>query len=345
MIKPKTQKGSKESKSTGRRYLVTGGAGFIGSWLAERLLADGHDVVVMDDLSTGRLDNISPLEDNPRFEWVNDSVANEPLLQNIMDDVHAVYHLASGVGVLSVLQSPVHTIEATLYGTEVVLNCAAAAGNKKVLITSSSEVYGKSAKVPFQEDDDIAFGPTTMTRWSYGCSKAVDEFLALAYHQEMKLPVVLTRLFNTVGPRQRGDFGMVLPRFVSAAVKGAPIQVYGDGLQSRCFCHVHDTVEALIKLMDCPDAEGRVINVGSDAEVSMNALAERVRARVNPKAAVEHVPYEKAYVSGFEDLRRRVPDLTRVRGLINFKAARTLDDIIDDVAAEMRAKQERIDKL
>ena len=332
------------NEPSGLRYLVTGGAGFIGSWLADRLLADGHEVVVMDDLSTGRLDNIRHLEDNPRFDYVIESVANEALLQNVMDDVHAVYHLASGVGVMSVLESPVHTIEATLYATELVLHCASAA-NKKVLLTSSSEVYGKGTKVPFSEEDDLMFGPTTKSRWSYGCSKAIDEFLALAYHREMKLPVVITRLFNTVGPRQVGDYGMVLPRFVSAAVKGGPIKVYGDGLQSRCFCHVHDTVDALVRLMNCPDADGKVVNLGSDVEITINDLAERVRTRVNPKATIERVPYEKAYGEGFEDLRRRVPDLQRIHGLIGFKAARTLDDIIDDVAAEIRAKKEKIDKL
>ena len=330
---------------TGVRYLVTGGAGFIGSHLCDRLLADGHEVVVMDDLSTGRLDNIRHLEDNPRFDYVIDSVSNEALLQSILDDVHAVYHLASGVGVMSVVQSPVHTIEATLFGTEIVLHCAWGAGNKKVLITSSSEVYGKGTKVPFREDDDLLFGPTTKSRWSYGCSKAIDEFLALAYHKEMKLPVVITRLFNTVGPRQLGDYGMVLPRFVSAALKGSPVQVFGDGAQSRCFVHVLDIVDALVRLMNCDEAEGKVVNLGSDREITINDLAERVRERVNPKAKIEHVPYDKAYAEGFEDLQRRVPDLSRARGLIDFAPTRTLDDIIDDVAAQMRAKKEEIDKL
>lgn len=346
---------TKESRGTacrarteeGARYLVTGGAGFIGSHLCDRLLADGHEVVVMDDLSTGRLDNLHHLEDNPRFDYVIESVSNEALLQNIVDQVDAVYHLAAGVGVMSVVRSPVQTIESTITGTEIVLRCAWGAGTKgkKVLITSSSEVYGKGTKVPFKEDDDMLFGPTTKSRWSYGCSKAIDEFLALAYHKEMKLPVVVARLFNTVGPRQLGDYGMVLPRFVAQAVKGGPVTVFGDGLQSRCFVHVHDTVEALVRLMNCPDADGRVINVGSDSEITMNDLAERVRARVNPKAPIAHVPYEKAYEEGFEDLRRRVPDLSRVRSLIDFKPTRSLDDIIDDVAAEIRAKQARIDSL
>ena len=331
--------------SSKRRYLVTGGAGFIGSHLAERLLADGHAVVVMDDLSTGRLDNLKTLEGYSGFDYLVDSVANEALLQNVIDNVDAVFHLAAGVGVMSVVQSPVHTIEATLYATEIVLHCANQAGNRKVLLTSSSEVYGKGTKVPFAEDDDVLFGPTTKSRWSYGCSKAIDEFLALAYHKEMKLPVVIARLFNTVGPRQLGNYGMVLPRFIAAALRGDPIVVYGDGEQTRCFVHVADVVDALVRLMHCEAAEGRVVNLGSDEEISINALAERVRERVNPEVEIAHVPYAEAYEEGFEDLRRRVPDLTRVRQLIGFEPTRTLDEIIDAVADELRAKQRKIAEL
>ena len=327
------------------KYLVTGGAGFVGSHLAERLLAEGSEVIVMDDLSTGRLDNLKSLEKYAGFDYVIDSVANEPLLQNIVDNVDAIFHLAAGVGVMNVVENPVQTIESTLYATEIVLHCASQAGGKKVLLTSSSEVYGKGAKVPFSEDDDMLFGPTTKSRWSYGCSKAIDEFLALAYHKELKLPVVIVRLFNTVGPRQLGKFGMVLPRFIASAVKGDPIVVYGDGEQTRCFVDVADVVDALIKLMPCDEADGKVMNLGSNREISINALAERVRERVNPEVEIAHVPYDEAYEEGFEDLRRRVPDISRVRKLIGFEPTRTLDEIIDAVADEFRMKQRKIDAL
>ncbi|KPJ52041.1 MAG: nucleoside-diphosphate sugar epimerase [Planctomycetes bacterium DG_58] len=342
MTKKRRRRGD---EPTGRRYLVTGGAGFIGSYLSEKLLSEGHEVVVIDDLSTGRLENIRHLEGNRRFDYVIESVANEPLLQNVIGQVDAVFHLAAGVGVMSVVHSPVHTIEDTLYATEIVLHCASQAGDKKVLITSSSEVYGKGTKVPFNEDDDMLFGPTTKSRWSYGCSKAIDEFLGLAYAKEMKLPVVIVRLFNTVGPRQLGDYGMVLPRFVSQALRGGPVTVFGDGEQTRCFVHVTDVVDALCELMHSPEAEGQVVNVGSDEEITINALAERVRARVNPEAEIRHVPYEEAYEEGFEDLRRRVPDLSRVRKLIGFKPTRSLDEIIDAVATEFRMKKQKIDEL
>jgi UDP-glucose 4-epimerase len=341
---PVAKKKPKESPEA-RRYLVTGGAGFIGSHLSERLLNEGHEVVAFDDLSTGRLDNLRHLEGNPRFDYVIESVTNEPLLQNIINDVDAVFHLAAGVGVMNVVRSPIHTIETTLYPTELVLNCAASAGNRRVLITSSSEVYGKGTKVPFSEEDDMLFGPTSRSRWSYGCAKAIGEFLALAYHAERKLPVVIVRLFNTAGPRQLGDYGMVLPRLVAQAVKGGPITVYGDGVQTRCFLHVSDAVDALSLLMRCTEAEGQVVNVGSDEETSINELAERVRRRVNPRAEIVHVPYDEAYGPRFEDLRRRVPDLTRLGRLIGFKPARTLDDIIDAVAEECRTRQQKLDKL
>jgi len=342
----KRQRGKrKHTPSEKRRYLVTGGAGFIGSHLSELLLREGHEVVVLDDLSTGRLDNVKHLESESRFDYVIESVANEPLLQNIIDNMDAVFHLAAGVGVMSVVQSPVHTIESTLFGTELVLHAASMAGSKKVLITSSSEVYGKGTKVPFEEADDMLFGPTSKSRWSYGCSKAIDEFLALAYHKQMKLPVVIARLFNTVGPRQVGDYGMVLPRFVNQALSGGPITVFGDGEQSRCFVDVGDVVDALYKLMQSKKAEGQVVNVGSDEEITINELAGRVRGRVNPDAEITHVPYDEAYEEGFEDLRRRVPALTRIRKLIGFAPTKSLDEIIDAVAAECREKQRRIDGL
>jgi UDP-glucose 4-epimerase len=338
-------KGKEGGPRAASRYLVTGGAGFIGSHLAELLLNRGHEVVVLDDLSTGRLDNLRHLEGNPRFDYVIDTVINEPLPQNIVNDVDAVFHLAAGVGVMSVIQSPVHTIEATVYTTELVLNCAWSSGGKKVLITSSSEVYGKGTKVPFKEDDDMLFGPTTRSRWSYGCSKAMDEFLALAYHKEMKLPVVIARLFNTAGPRQLGDYGMVLPRFVKQALSGGPVTVFGDGEQTRCFIHVSDVVDALYRLMNCPAAVGRVINLGSDEEISINQLAQRVKTRLRADVQVAHVPYERAYEEGFEDLRRRVPDLSRLRTLIDHKPTKSLDQIIDDVATECRERQRGIKKL
>jgi len=338
-------KKKRRSESIGRRYLVTGGLGFIGSHLCGKLLSDGHEVVAIDDLSTGRIDNVKHLEGNPRFDYVIETVANEALLQNVCDNVDAVFHLAAGVGVMSVVQSPVHTIEATLYATEIVLHCASQADDRKVLITSSSEVYGKGTTVPFKEDDDMLFGPTTKSRWSYGCSKAIDEFLALAYHKELKLPVVIARLFNTVGPRQLGDYGMVLPRFVGQALRGGPIAVYGDGEQTRCFVHVIDVVDALCTLMHSDDAEGQVVNLGSDEEISINALAERVRERVNPDAEIAHVPYAEAYEEGFEDLRRRVPDLTRIRKLIGFKPTKSLDEIIDAVADELRMRRQKIEGL
>ena len=340
-----TERSKGSNPSAKRRYLVTGGAGFVGSHLAERLLADGNAVVVMDDLSTGRLDNLKPLEGYAGFDYVIDSVANEPLLMNICGDVDAIFHLAAGVGVMNVVRSPVQTMESTLYGTEIVLHCASQAGDKKVLLTSSSEVYGKGTRVPFREDDDMLFGPTSKSRWSYGCSKAIDEFLALAYHREMKLPVVIVRLFNTVGPRQVGTFGMVLPRFVAQALAGGPITVYGDGEQTRCFVDVSDVVDALCTLMDTDGAVGTVMNLGSDEEISINALAERVRDRVAPEVAVTHTPYDEAYADGFEDLQRRVPDVSRVRDLIGFKPTKTLDEIIDAVAEELRMKQQKINDL
>lgn len=332
-----------DGRAKRRRCLITGGAGFIGSHLAEKLLRDGCDVVVIDDLSTGRLENIRHLADNPRFDHVIDSVTNEPLVQNLVANVDEIFHLASGVGVMSVVNSPIRTIETTIIGTDTVLRCAASTDNRKVLITSSSEVYGKGTKVPFSEDDDMLFGPTVKSRWSYGCSKAIDEFLALAYHKELKLPVVIARLFNTVGPRQVGTYGMVLPRFVEQAISGGPIIVFGDGEQTRCFVSVTDVVDALCRLMNSDDAVGRIVNVGSDDEISINSLAERVREIVNPNVEITHIPYDEAYEEGFEDLLRRVPDLERIRELIDFDPVISLDEIIESVAEYARLKQQNID--
>ena len=321
------------------KYLVTGGAGFIGSHLVEYLLGKGDEVVVIDDLSTGRLDNIEHLEDNPKFDYVIDSVTHEALLVNLVEQADRIFHLASAVGVKLVMDAPVQAIEATLYGTEVVLNAASGSG-KKVLITSSSEVYGKNNAVPFREDSDLTFGPTTVTRWCYGCAKTMDEFLALAYWRQEKLPVVLARLFNTVGPRQTGLYGMVLPRFVEQALTGGPLTVFGDGSQTRCFCSVSDVVEALYALMHSDAASGEVVNVGTDREIAIMELAKLVRSRVNPKAEIRCVPYKQVYGEDFEDLGRRVPDLVKVKRLIGWEARMSLEETIDRVAEQVGRRLE-----
>src|SRR5690349_3590135 len=276
-----------------RRFLITGGAGFIGSHLAERLVADGHFVVALDDLSTGREHNVAALRarTDGRYQLVRDTVENEQTVNTLMASVDAVFHLAAAVGVQLVLDQPVRTIRTTIHGTEVVL-AAAARVNRPVLITSSSEVYGKGARVPCSEDDDVVMGPTKTTRYCYAYCKGIDEFLGLAYHKQYQLPVVIVRLFNTVGPRQVGMYGMVLPRFVSAALTGEPITVYGDGTQSRCFCHVSDTVGALVALMNNPACAGQVYNVGGDEEISMNGLAQRVIELTGSSSKIVHIPYE-----------------------------------------------------
>lgn len=316
-------------------YLVTGGAGFIGNFLAERLLDDGHDVTVLDDLSTGHYDNVARLEGRDRFRLVIGSVTDQPLLDDVIRPCHAVYHLASAVGVKLIMDRPVRVIETIFQGTDVVLRFASRY-RKKVLLTSTSEVYGKSENVPFQEDGDRLEGPTSKHRWAYACAKALDEFLALAHWKETRLPVVVTRLFNTVGPRQTGQYGMVVPRFVQSAIKGETITVHGDGQQSRCFCHVLDVVDALVGLMNCPEACGQVVNVGDDAEISIRGLAERVIALVGSSSEIKTVSYEQAYGEGFEDMRRRVPSLAKIRRLTGWRARRDLDAIIRDVHASMR---------
>jgi UDP-glucose 4-epimerase len=315
--------------------LITGGAGFIGSHLAERLLAEGHRVLVVDDLSTGRFDNIAHLKGHERFEYFIDTIANEGLLAELVDRADWVYHLAAAVGVMLIVERPVSSIETNIHGTELVLRMAAKK-NKRVLITSSSEVYGKGAKVPFSEEDDCVLGPTVKARWSYACSKAIDEFLALAYHRERSLPVIVVRLFNTVGPRQVGRYGMVVPRFVRQALSGGPITVFGDGRQTRCFCHVRDVVEALLSLMRTDSALGQVFNVGSNEEIAIRDLAERIRALVGGNIQIVHVPYNEAYEAGFEDLRRRTPDLTKIRNLIDFKPSVGLDEILRTMVQSMR---------
>ena len=319
------------------RALITGGAGFIGSHLSEALLDAGHHVLVLDNLSTGSIDNISHLKGQPRFEYFIDSVENEPLLAELIDRGDVVFHFAAAVGVKLIVEQPVHTIETNVHGTEVVLKHA----NKKkklVVIASTSEVYGKSTDVPFREDSDLVLGPTPKHRWAYACSKAIDEFLALAYWKERKLPVIIVRFFNTVGPRQTGQYGMVIPNFVCQALANQPITVFGDGTQSRAFAHVHDVVGAVLKLVGEPAAVGQVINIGNTEEVSMRELAERVRELSGSTSPVTFVPYDQAYEAGFEDMPRRVPDLTKVKAMIGYEPRHSLDDILVQVIEYFRKK-------
>ena len=319
------------------RALVTGGAGFIGSHVAEALLDGGHQVLVIDNLSTGSIDNISHLKTRAGFEYFVDSVDNEPLLAELIDRSDVVFHFAAAVGVRLIVEQPVHTIETNVHGTEVVLKHA----NKKkklVVIASTSEVYGKSNDVPFREDSDLVLGPTSKHRWAYACSKAIDEFLALAYWKERKLPVIIVRFFNTVGPRQTGQYGMVIPNFVRQALANEPITVFGDGTQSRSFTHVADVVDALMKLVAEPAAIGQVINLGNTQEVTIRALAERVRDLAGSSSSIKTVPYEEAYESGFEDMPRRVPDLEKARRLIRYQPSYTLDDVLLQVIEYFRRK-------
>jgi UDP-glucose 4-epimerase len=319
-----------------KRFLITGGAGFIGSHLAERLFADGHAVTVLDDLSTGRLDNLKNLLGRPGFAFIRESVDDEQAVNIAVSAADAVFHLAAAVGVKLVVEEPVRTIRTTIHGTEVVLDAAHRFGGKPVLITSSSEVFGKGTRVPFAEDDDIVMGPTRQNRWCYAYAKAIDEFLGLAYHRQYGLPVVIVRLFNTVGPRQVGMYGMVLPRFVEAALAGRPLQVYGDGKQTRCFCHVSDVIDAIVKLMHTPAAVGQVFNLGSDEEISIRELAGRVIAKTGSKSPIENVSYEQAYGQPFDDMLRRVPKLDRIRAAIGFKPRFSLDQVIESVIADQR---------
>jgi UDP-glucose 4-epimerase len=315
------------------RYLITGGAGFIGSHLAERLLDDGHAVLLLDDLSTGRYENVAHLEGNPAFELRVASVTDPPVVERCVNECQAVFHLASAVGVRLVVEEPVKTIETIVNGTDVVFRYCARY-RRPVLLTSSSEVYGKSEKIPFSEGDDCVMGPTTTRRWAYACAKALDEFLALAHWYQTRLPVVVVRLFNTVGPRQTGRYGMVIPRFVAQGLAGEPITVYGDGTQTRCFAHVLDVVGALVRLIGLPEAAGQVFNVGNDQEISIRALAERVRALTGGKSPIKAVPYSEAYTAGFEDMLRRVPDLSKARRAIGYQPTRDLDQILADILAE-----------
>jgi UDP-glucose 4-epimerase len=317
------------------RYLLTGGAGFIGSHLAEHLLHNGDEVFVIDDLSTGSIRNIEHLKSHPGFHYVIDTINNVPLTAELVDQVDRVFHLAAAVGVKLIVESPVRTIETNIRGTEILLNLT----NKKkkpIMVFSTSEVYGKSEQVPFREEGDLVLGSTSRGRWSYACSKAIDEFLALAYWKEKRLPTTVVRLFNTVGPRQTGQYGMVIPTFVRQALTGQPITVYGSGQQSRCFCHVRDVVPALHKLMQHDQAIGRVFNIGSDQEVSILGLAERVRTLTGSDSPIVLIPYEQAYEAGFEDMPRRVPDLSRIHEAVGFVPTQSLDDILNAVIAHER---------
>ncbi len=312
------------------RALITGGAGFIGSHLADALLQEGHAVSIIDDLSTGSIDNISHLKGTRGFDYVIDTVTNEPVLAELIDRSDVVFHLAAAVGVKLIVEEPVHTIETNVHGTEVVLKHA----NKKkklVFIASTSEVYGKSADVPFREDADLVMGATAKHRWAYACSKAIDEFLALAYYKEKKLPVIIVRLFNTVGPRQTGQYGMVLPTFVRQALAGHPLTVFGDGTQSRSFTYVGDVVDALIKLAAEPSAIGQVFNIGNGHEITIEQLAEKVRNMTGSRSDIVKIPYDEAYESGFEDMPRRVPDIGKIHRAIGYEPRVELDDIISRV--------------
>ncbi len=312
------------------RTLITGGSGFIGSHLAENLLTRGDEVYILDDLSTGSIRNLDHLRSNPMLQVHIDSVFNRPLLGELVDRADRIFHLAAAVGVRLIVEHPVHTLETNVKGTENVLSCAVKKG-RKVIVASTSEVYGKSVKVPFAEDDDFVFGTSSIARWGYACSKAVDEFLALSYHHEKGLPAIVVRLFNTVGPRQTGQYGMVLPRFVQQALAGESLTVYGDGTQTRSFAHVADVVEGLIGLIEEPRAVGRIFNVGSDEEVTIEEVARRVIKRVNGSVSIRKIPYREAFAEGFEDTLRRRPDLTRIRELTGWRTTRNLDRILDEL--------------
>ena len=313
-----------------RRHLITGGAGFIGSHLAEELLKRKEEVFVIDNLSTGAIENIDALREHPNFHYVIDTIANEALLAELVDRCDIVFHMAAAVGVKLVVEQPVRTIETNIYGTEAVLRLAAKK-RKRVVLASTSEVYGKSAQVPFREDELMVFGPSTTRRWAYACSKAIDEFLALAYLYEHDLPVTILRFFNTVGPRQVGTYGMVVPRFVRAALRGEPLRIHGDGHQTRCFSFVGDIVNATLKIALSAHTVGEVYNVGSDEEISIAELAERVVALCSSSSPIVHIPYEQAYGEGFEDMRRRVPDLSKIRQAIGYAPSHDLNQILQRV--------------
>lgn len=315
------------------KILITGGAGFVGSHLADKLWSQGHDITVIDDLSTGRYSNVAHLEGQDRFQLIIGTILNEALMERLIRDTDEVFHMASAVGVKLIMEQPVKTIETIFHGTDVVLKYCSRY-RKKVLVPSTSEVYGKSTQVPFNEDNDILKGSTSKHRWAYACAKELDEFLALAHWKETHLPVVVIRLFNTVGPRQTGQYGMVVPNFIKAALQNQPIPIHGDGTQTRCFGHVSDIVEGLTKAIDTTECFGQVMNLGNPEEVSIKELAERIIAATGSKSEIQYIPYEVAYGAGFEDMQRRVPDIGKAQRLIDFQPTRTLDNIISDVVEE-----------
>ncbi len=321
------------------KIMVTGGAGFIGSHLSEYLLEKGHQVLVIDDLSTGCIENIIHLKGKPGFEYTIDSILNTPVTAELVDRSDCIFHLAAAVGVRLIVESPVQTIETNIKGTETILDLACKK-KKKTMIFSTSEVYGKSSKIPFGEEDDLVMGSTTKGRWSYACSKAIDEFLALAYWKEKQLPSTVIRLFNTVGPRQTGQYGMVIPTFVQQALEGRPLTVYGDGTQTRCFCHINDVIQAIYKVSFEEEAQGQVYNIGNDEEVSILELAHRVISLTGSSSEIEVIPYSEAYEEGFEDMMKRKPDLAKIKKLIGYNPHHDLDRIIHDVVEYERKKLE-----
>ncbi len=317
------------------KALVTGGAGFIGSHLAEKLLQTGHEVVVIDDLSTGCRSNLAAIQNEPRFRFVYDSARNAQTMHLLIQQCDVVFHLAAAVGVQLIVDRPVHTIETNIHATEVVLEIANKFG-AKVFLASTSEVYGKSDNVPFREDDDTILGSTRFARWSYACSKAIDEFLGLAYFEQYGLPVVIGRYFNTVGPRQTGRYGMVVPRFVDRALRNEPLLIYGTGRQQRCFAHVNDVVEATVALMNCPQAPGRVYNIGATEEISIEALADRVIALTGSRSEKRFLSYEEAYGKPFDDMMRRIPSLERIERMVGYRPRHALDQILQAVIEDRK---------
>lgn len=318
-----------------QRALITGGAGFIGSYLAESLVAQGQHVTVIDDLSTGRLDNITPLREQPNFAFINETIRNEHVMDRLVSECNTIYHLAAAVGVELIIKDPVHTIETNLLGSEIVLRLARRY-RRKVILASTSEVYGKSNDLPFREEADRVMGATLKSRWSYAESKAMDEFLALAYHKQFQLPIVICRFFNTVGARQTGTYGMVIPRLVKQAVSDLPLTVYGDGQQTRCFCNVKDTVRAVSTLSQQPEAVGEIFNIGSGDEITILALAQRIVQRSHSQSEIKLIPYDQAYETGFEDMRRRVPSTAKIKAAIGWQPTISLDQTLDEVIAQFR---------
>ena len=312
---------------TSTTYLITGGAGFIGSHLSDVLLAAGQRVLAIDNLSTGRVENIRHLLGRPDYHFAQASITDKVVLDRLASQAHVIVHLAAAVGVQLIVEHPVHTIETNVGGTEAVLR-AAQTYRARVLVASTSEVYGKGSRIPFSEDDDVLLGATAKSRWGYAASKMIDEFLALAYHREYGAPVAVVRLFNTVGPRQTGQYGMVVPRLMRQALRGEPLTVFGDGTQQRCFCDVRDVVQAIVGLAHHPGAIGKVFNIGSEEEITILDLAKRIRAMTGSRSEIVHVPYAEAYAPGFEDMARRVPDISRVRELLGWRPRRSLDETL-----------------